>query len=104
MFAKTQFQIQTIPNRQFKVDLKPESKDLRIHRPQYHLNETARLVYLYHTLKNVSTGLYEAIKYSKHNVPVIVIPRKDGRFRLAYDLTLLNDHTKDMIEITYHIV
>ena len=96
VFAKTQFQHKTIPNKQFSIDLKPGSKGLKIHKSQYHLNEEKRLVYLYHTMKNVENGLYEKVGYSPHNVPVIIVPRKDGRLRLAYDLTRLNDHTVDV--------
>ena len=41
-------------------------------------------------------GMYMPDDSSMHNVPVLVIPRKDGRYRLAYDLRLLNSHTKDV--------
>ena len=47
-------------------------------------------------MNNVKNGLYKPNEHSIHNVPIIVIKRKDGRMRLAYDLTKLNKFTKDI--------
>ena len=95
VWAKHQFHIKPIPNKEFRIDLKPESMGMKIYKPQYHLNDVKRQVYTYHAMQNVKNGLYEPTS-SMHNVPVIVIPRKDKRLRLAYDLTKLNSHTKDL--------
>ena len=96
VWAKHQFHMKTIPNREFKIDLKDSAKDHKIYKAQYHLNEEKRLVLTYHAMNNIKNGLYEPNEHSIHNVPIIVIKRKDGRMRLAYDLTKLNKYTKDV--------
>ena len=96
VWAKHQFHMKTIPNREFRIDLKDSAKGQKIYKEQYPLNEEKRLVVTYHALNNIKSGLYEENEYSEHNVPIIVIKRKDGRLRLAYDLTKLNKHTKDI--------
>jgi hypothetical protein len=96
VWAKHQFHRQTIPNVQFKIDLKEEFIDAKIYKPQYHLNDEKRLVLLHHTLKNIESGLFEPSNSTKYNVPIIIISRKDGRQRPAYDLTKLNACTKDV--------
>ena len=51
---------------------------------------------MYYAMQHVKSGLYQKDDTSIHNVPILVIKRKDGRLRLAYDLTKLNAHTKDV--------
>ena len=75
--------------------MRDEAIGQKIWKPQYHLNPHKRLVYIYNTMKNVESGLYEPGDSLLYNVPVIIIPKKDGRERLAYDLTKLNANTKD---------
>ena len=81
---------------EFKIDLKESTKGMKIYKEQYHLNDGKRLVVTHHALNNIKTGLFETNENSIHNVPTIVIKRKDGRQRLAYDLTTLNKYTKDV--------
>ena len=96
IFAKHQFQLGTVKNFEFKIDLKDESKGEQIFVPQYHLAGDKRLVVIYSAMKNQENGLYIPDDHSIHNVPILVVPRKDGRYRLAYDLRLLNSHTKEI--------
>ena len=98
VWAKHQFHTKPIPNKVFHLDLKDEvyKKQIKIYKEQYHLNEDKRLVVLYNTIMNMQNGVFEKIQHSMHNVPIIVIQRKDGRLRLAYDLTKLNTYTKDI--------
>ena len=95
-FAKHQFDLGKIKNFEFKIDLKDESKGERIFVPQYHLDGDKRLVVLYNSIKNIKNGLYEPSDNTFHNVPILVVLKKDGRYRLAYDFRLLNKHTKDV--------
>ena len=95
VWAKHQFHTQTIPNRQFCIDLKDEAKNMRIYTAQYHLNEQKRLVCLYHTMKNIENGLFCPNRTSVHNVPMIVVWKKK-RWRPAYDFRKLNAYTKDV--------
>ena len=71
----------------------PEAKDEIIFKPQYPLNPEKRLVFIHHTKLNIKNGMFVKNNTSPHNVPAIVIKRKDGRLRLAYDLTKLNAKT-----------
>ena len=96
VWAKHQFHTKTIPNKEFRIDLKDSAKDQKIYKPQYHLNDQKRLVVTYNAIRAVKSGLYKPNPHSIHNVPIIVIRRKDGRLRLAYDLTKLNKYTKDV--------
>ena len=96
VWAKHQFHMKTIPNKEFKIDLKDSAVGTKIYKQQYHLNDEKRLVLTYHAMNNVKNGLYKPNEHSIHNVPIIVIKRKDGRMRLAYDLTKLNKFTKDI--------
>ena len=95
-FAKHQFDLGKVKNFEFKIDLKDESKDERIFVPQYHLDGDKRLVVIYNSLKNIKNGLYKPTDNTFHNVPILVVLKKDGRYRLAYDFRLLNKHTKDV--------
>ena len=71
-----------------------EAKGQVIFKPQYPLNEEKRLVYIHHTKLNIENGVFTQDNTSPHNVPAIIIKRKDGRLRLAFDLTKLNAKTK----------
>ena len=95
-FAKHQFHLGKIKNFEFKIDLKDESKGERIFIPQYHLAGDKRLVVIYNAIQNKKNGLYIPDDSSIHNVPIVVVRKSDGRYRLAYDLRLLNSHTKDV--------
>ena len=95
-WAKHQFHTRPIPGKIFHLNLKEEAYHTRIYKEQYHLNEEKRLVVLYNAIKNQENKVYQRIQHSIHNVPVIVIKRKDGRQRLAYDLQKLNSFTKDI--------
>ena len=46
------------------------------------------------TMKNIESKLCVEDYTSPHNVPAIIIIKKDGRHRLAYDFTKLNSKTK----------
>ena len=96
VFARHQFDLGEIKNFEFKIDLKDESKGERIFIPQYHLAGDKRLVVIYNAIQNTKNGLYIPDDSSIHNVPIVVVRKKDGRYRLAYDLRLLNSHTKDV--------
>ena len=100
--AKHQHDRVEIPNHEFKIDLYESSKGQVFNIPQYHLNEDKRLAYIYHTLKNIESGIYIPNNTSLHNVPATVIQKKvrdpktgkiSTRLRLALDLRLLNKHT-----------
>ena len=93
LFAKYQSQRRIIPKWEFKIDLIPEAKNEVIFKPQYPLNEEKRLVFIHHTKMNIRNGMFVPNNTSPHNVPAIIIKRKDGRLRLAYDLTKLNAKT-----------
>ena len=94
LFAKTEFHRRIIPGYEFRIDLIDEATNETIFKPQYPLNEEKRLVYIHHAQNNVKTGMFIPNNTSQHNVPAIVIEKKDGRRRLAYDFTLLNAKTK----------
>ena len=94
LFATYQSQHRVIPKYEFKIDLIDEAKGQPIFKPQYPLNEKKRLVYMYTALKNIENGLFIPDYKSPHNVPALIIQRKDGRYRCAYDFTKLNSKTK----------
>ena len=93
-FAKSESHRRLIPKYEFKIDLLDDAQNETIFRPQYPLNEEKRLVYIHHALKNIENGMYVPNVKSQHNVAAIVITKRDGRQRLAYDFTLLNSKTK----------
>ena len=96
IWATSQSVSSPIPNWEFKIDLRKEAVGKKIWKSQYLLDTHKRLVYIYNTLNNIENGLYEEGDSELYNVPAIVITKKDGRERLAYDLTKLNAHTKDV--------
>ena len=96
VWAKHQFHITTLKNREFKIDLRDDAKGMKIFKPQYHLDQEKRLIVLYHSMENIKNGLFAPDHHSIHNVPIIVVTKKDGRMRPAYDLTKLNTYTKDV--------
>ena len=96
IFAKHQSHRRVIPKWEFKIDLIDEAKGQVIFKPQYPLNEEKRLVYIHHTKLNIKNGVFVPNKTSPHNVPAIIIKRKDGRLRLAFDFTKLNAKTKSV--------
>ena len=96
IFAKHQSHRRVIPKWEFKIDLIDEAQGQVIFKPQYPLNEEKRLVYIHHTKLNVKNGIFIPNKTSPHNVPAIIIKRKDGRLRLAFDFTKLNAKTKSI--------
>ena len=93
IFAKFQSDRTVIPNYEFKIDL-IDSAPARIFIPQYPLSEQQRLVVLHQSQKNVESGLFIPDTKSPHNVPIIIVPKKGGRLRLAFALQLLNRYTK----------
>ena len=101
IFATHTFSRRTLRVPPAKLGIKPEHRDKTMFAPQYPISPDKRLHMIYYTIKNVTNGFWERIKYSLNSIPYTMVAKKKNgiivRWRPAFDGRIVNQYCYLMV-------